>query len=378
MRAPALGSLHATVSLVLALATSIPCAAAQRLRNNEGGDHLGTTTPPCHRYRGTINGGPLLGSSETHSSIGCEQACRTTTGCYAFVYTPFNPVEQATARLSPHQASCTMYNQSNIGNGRNMGAPTQELSVDACCARCSSNPTCESWTWACTSWPCPAGESQPCWLHPYGAHPATPTHSPTWVSGVQTAHPRPNITGGRCELLSDLPQNIGHSDQWAGPGVNSGTGATSGLCGLDDAQFENPLQLLNSTNDASGVPLGGIGVGFLDYAPDGQIKRVAINNAHEDGVLTDTHDGTFLALTTLSEKGTSTARVLQRTQIGGAAGAAGLSDLRGSATIFTGLFPTAQLDVDGGAIRISAWSPLVPHQVDTSTVPLATHFLIQI
>ena len=372
MRAPALRSLHAAVSLVIALAAWIPCVVA-RLRSEDDG----ATAPACHRYRGTINGGPLLGSIETNSSIECEQACRTTAGCYAFVYMPFNSVKQATGRLSPtvrshtDQASCTVYNHSNIGNGRNLeGTPTQELTVDACCALCSSNPMCESWTWACTSWPCPTGKSQPCWLHPFGSQPATPTHAPTWVSGTQTAHQRPNITGGHCELLAPLPQNSGHSDQWTGPGVNSGTGATSGLCGLDDAQFDNPLQLLNSTNDATGVPLGGIGVGFLDYAPDGQIKRVAINNAHEDGVLTDTHDGTFLALTTLSETGASTARVLQRTQIGGAAGAAGLSDLRGSATKFTGLFPTAELDVDGGAIRISAWSSLVPHQIENSSLPL--------
>eukprot|EP01052_Picozoa_sp_SAG31_P006516 SAG31_NODE_300_length_18109_cov_47.887285_21_plen_483_part_00 len=131
--------------------------------------------------------------------------------------------------------------------------------------------------------------------------------------------------------------------------------------------------MLNSTGDASGVPLGGIGVGFVDYAPDGQIKRVAINNAHEDGVLTDTHDGTFLALWE-EEKGsgatTSTARVLQRTTIGGAAAAAGLTDLRASATNYTGLFPTAVLDVDQGAVRISAWSALVPHQIENSSLPL--------
>ena len=71
--------------------------------------------------------------------------------------------------------------------------------------------------------------------------------------------------------------------------------ATSGLC-IDDTRFDNPLHLLNSSGDYSGVPVGGIGVGYFDLAPDGEIKRVAINNAHQDGVLTDTMNGTFMAM----------------------------------------------------------------------------------
>ena len=359
------------LALLLLFAGLIPQpAAAARFSN------AGDGTASCHRYRGTMNGGPVLGTAgrQTNSSADCERACRTTAGCYVFVYTPCQPaVDAAPGPLTPgrasysHQPRCTVFNQSNIGNGRNMpGTPTSE-DLQACCALCSSNPLCESWTWACDSWPCPAGESQPCWLHSYGAHPAVPTHSPTWVSGLQTAHPRPKLHGGSCELHAQLPQNTGHSDQWSGPGVNSGTGSTSGLCGVDDSQFDNPLELLNSTDDASGVPLGGIGVGFIDYAPDGQIKRVAINNAHEDGVLTDIHDGTFLALW---EEGKGTARVLQRTPVGGAAQAAGLADLSYSATNFTGLFPTAALDVDDGAVKISAWSALVPQQIENSSLPL--------
>ena len=43
------------------------------------------------------------------------------------------------------------------------------------------------------------------------------------------------------------------------------------------------------------MPLGGVGVGYFDIAPDGQVKRVAINNGHADGVLTDINNGTFFA-----------------------------------------------------------------------------------
>ena len=50
---------------------------------------------------------------------------------------------------------------------------------------------------------------------------------------------------------------------------------TSGLCHIDDERFADPLHLVNSSGDYTGVPLGGVGVGFFDYAPDGEIKRVA-------------------------------------------------------------------------------------------------------
>ena len=62
---------------------------------------------------------------------------------------------------------------------------------------------------------------------------------------------------------------------------NEQAAPTSGLCHIDDARFADPLHLVNSSGDYTGVPLGGVGVGFFDYAPDGEIKRVAINNAHQ-------------------------------------------------------------------------------------------------
>ena len=117
------------------------------------------------------------------------------------------------------------------------------------------------------------------------------------------------------------------------------------------------------------MPLGGIGVGYFDYAPDGQIKRVAINywSPGDPGVLTDTSDGSFFALW---EEG-GHAYALQRPPVGGAAGAAGLGDLSSRATNFTGLFPTASLQIDDGQVEVKVWSPLVPHQIENSSLPLA-------
>ena len=83
-------------------------------------------------------------------------------------------------------------------------------------------------------------------------------------------------------------------------------------------------------NDGGGIAAAALGcaAGDLAYAdgvflaPDGQIKRVAINNAHQDGVLTDTQNGTFLAMWDSDQ-----ALVLQRIPAGGPAGEAGLGCL---------------------------------------------------
>ena len=108
-----------------------------------------------------------------------------------------------------------------------------------------------------------------------------------------------------------------------------------------------------------------MGVGFFDYAPDGQIKRVAINNAHQDGVLTDTTNGTFLAMW---DGETSTARALQRPALMGAASR--LTNLNDSNTNFTGLFPSARLVIDSGQVEVHLWSGLVPHDIERSALPV--------
>ncbi len=49
----------------------------------------------------------------------------------------------------------------------------------------------------------------------------------------------------------------------------------------------------------SGVPVGGIGVGCFDYAPDGRFTRIGINNWHSEGgdsYTIGSAPGTFLAI----------------------------------------------------------------------------------
>lgn len=69
--------------------------------------------------------------------------------------------------------------------------------------------------------------------------------------------------------------------------------------------------------------------------------------------------------------------VLHRAPAGGAAAAAGLGCLgeRGITTNFTGLFPTASMTAasPGSAfagVQVKAWSSLVPHDIENSSLPL--------
>eukprot|EP01050_Picozoa_sp_SAG11_P011144 SAG11_NODE_1160_length_5647_cov_8.048125_2_plen_596_part_00 len=340
---PSLSRLHAELCplllLLLLLAAPVVCRGKS-----------------CHRYRGMIEGAALGPLIQVNTTDQCEELCeQKQPACYGYTFTPASTAAGGAGLGddAPAAPKCMVYNQSNIGGGANLpGTPTAEPDAATCCSLCSANLECESWTWACETWPCPPGKSAPCWLHPAHHGGAKPSHHPTWVSGVQHAHTA--SVGANCQLKSapDLP------------GVNSGTGQSSAICGIDDARFDNPLELLNSTGDFSGVPMGGVGVGFVDLAPDGQIKRVAINNAHQNGVLTDTKAGSFLALW----EGKGTARVLQRPAASGPAGAAGLGSLEGARTNFSGLFPIATLD--SSEVEVSAWSPLVPQQIENSSLPL--------
>jgi len=111
----------------------------------------------------------------------------------------------------------------------------------------------------------------------------------------------------------------------------------------------------------SGVPVGGIGVGCFDYAPDGAFTRLCINNWHADGPASVIHDapGTFLA--TWTPDG---ARLLRRAE----RGYAGMAPARH--TVYRGLFPIAENRVDDLA-NVRVWSGLVPQNVKDSSLPLA-------
>ena len=134
---------------------------------------------------------------------------------------------------------CHSY-QGDLGDGVNLGPPVAAMNESECCSACLAEVSCGAWTFTVAG-------SAACYLHP-------------------------------------------------GPGrsVNSGSAYTSGVCSDDDDMFGDIFALRDAPG-TSGVPLGGIGTGFFDLAPDGGIARVAINNHHQDGVITDAN-ATFLAV----------------------------------------------------------------------------------
>ena len=112
---------------------------------------------------------------------------------------------------------------------------------------------------------------------------------------------------------------------------------------------------LKNHKGPSGVPLGGIGTGCFDIAPNGSFTRIALNNTHEDGVLKDVK-GSFFAFW----NGEST-RVLQLNET------AGLKPVK--EIVYTGLFPRVHCEYDCN-VTLDAYSGLVPHDIKNSSLPV--------
>jgi uncharacterized protein (DUF608 family) len=112
----------------------------------------------------------------------------------------------------------------------------------------------------------------------------------------------------------------------------------------------------------SGVPLGGIGTGNVEFAPNGRFVRIGLNNIH---LPIAKSKACFFALWTRTGKGTAVRRlVLDST------GQYGMDGVRHTA--YTGLFPQASLSVSDGPVRpvIHAWSSLIPQDVKNSALPM--------
>ncbi len=149
--------------------------------------------------------------------------------------------------------------------------------------------------------------------------------------------------------------------------------------GLGSGMEHEPLHYLalHDLPGPSGVPLGGIGVGAVDLAPDGHFSRIALNNwatdsgvdrARSENPMWDSE--AFLTLWERDASGVVTARRLERdrqTVFGMTAYAH---------STYQGLFPTATLSFDDGGypqphslVSIFAYSMLVPQDVKDSSLP---------
>lgn len=123
------------------------------------------------------------------------------------------------------------------------------------------------------------------------------------------------------------------------------------------------LALRNHPAD-SGVPLGGIGVGNVQFAPDGRFVRIGMNNIH---LPIRKSVGSFFALWYRNGKQTEACRIVRDSKR--QYGLRGIENVR-----YTGLFPRAELHPEevfpGVGVRIRAFSSLIPHNIKDSSLPM--------
>ncbi len=149
--------------------------------------------------------------------------------------------------------------------------------------------------------------------------------------------------------------------------VDYGAGKVNSMAATEGTRMGGPDNFdylaLENQPGPSGVPVGGIGVGYFNYAPDGRFSRIAINGWHTEGdwewgpIIKNTR-ATFLAVWD-----SGTARVLQRGQ-----GVYGMEAAK--KTVYRGLFPIAENTIDD-SVNVRVWSALVPHNAKDSSLPLA-------
>lgn len=116
--------------------------------------------------------------------------------------------------------------------------------------------------------------------------------------------------------------------------------------------------------DVSGVPLGGIGVGYVNLSPSGAFTRIGINNIH---VPIKRSDLSFFSLWTKSEGKTQAVRLLNDSSV-----KYGMQGIKH--TQYRGLFPTMELQFQNNNLdvvpAIRAYSGLIPHNIKDSSLPL--------
>lgn len=125
---------------------------------------------------------------------------------------------------------------------------------------------------------------------------------------------------------------------------------------------------LENYSGHTGVPLGGAGVGYFEFAPDGTFKRVCVNNVQAD-FINDVNGMFFSVWDNSVEQG---AYRLQRDD-GTKYGMKGYKN-----SVYTGLFPSAEIDFseangeNSPAVEatVKAYSGVVAQDVKNSSLPV--------
>jgi len=172
-------------------------------------------------------------------------------------------------------------------------------------------------------------------------------------------------------LVSGLAALASAQDGYGAGQANSRTASQFGGGARGDYNY----LALRDHPGPSGVPLGGIGVGCVDLAPDGRFSRIGLNNWFTDGLgrvrgeNPELERGSFLALWEGRGDDGITRRLVRENAI--KYGMAGYAH-----TTYKGLFPTAKIAFDDSGwpqpdvrVSVNAYSGLVPHNVKDSSLP---------
>jgi len=135
------------------------------------------------------------------------------------------------------------------------------------------------------------------------------------------------------------------------------------------AEFEAPTGTIIDTRWKSGVPMGGIGVGKIEMMSDGSFAH--FTNNHNWDRPYPWAKGAFAAVWTQAAGGQSVARMLRLASPEEYAGVPNIAHAR-----MQGMFPRAQFGFRDDAlpiqVHLSAFSPLVPHDVKDSSLPVVS------
>ncbi len=134
--------------------------------------------------------------------------------------------------------------------------------------------------------------------------------------------------------------------------------------GVLGGQTDYDYLSLKDHKDVSGVPLGGIGVGNINFTPSGQFTRIGINNIHTPIKRSEL---SFFSLWIKKGNQSETIRLVKdnKTRYG----------MKGvEHTQYRGLFPTAELSYEDNTLKVSpvirAYSGLIPHNIKDSSLPV--------
>lgn len=125
---------------------------------------------------------------------------------------------------------------------------------------------------------------------------------------------------------------------------------------------------------STGVPLGGIGAGSIEFGRDGCFRNVSINNNRTSETRIECVDKSFLAIRA-SQQGRVEARILQ-TQTSLPFDDAGIVPpcLAQDQILWSGLYPASQYRLHDSSFPLDVtWNivaPLIPYDVEASTLPV--------